>query len=276
MFLSRTARMMVKEFILLCLPLCQISGFHSLPHCYPNKKPIQESAVSVWHVHWDPAHSIHPQRSAAPGTCRLKSQEQPLVLNSSAFQSSILASCRKRRSYTPHPSSHTQRSRSLTCWWGACQKWDERDKSTPKSHTSFRNHWFYISCHSGSYRAVTAVSWKHTDTGSLTLGAVRIRYCSSSNPVLEVQARWRPCSWKSYVAFIDLFIYLFIFKLPSNTGWTFPSKAHAFPNHYTFCFPWAPAAAFLPRSQVHTGQKGGRSNLRTYSLLQTHKQLYNY
>lgn len=173
-----------------------------------------------------------------------------------------------------HPSSQQPHARQQITRWGACQKWDERDKSTPKSHTSFRNHWFYISCHSGSYRAVTGVSWKHT--GFLTLRAVRIWYCSTSNPVLDVQPRWRPCPWKSYVAFLDLFIYLFIFKLPRNMGWTFPSKAHAFPSHYTLCFPWAPAAAFLPRSQVYTGQKGGRSNLRTYSLLQTQEQLYNY
>lgn len=100
---------------------------------------------------------------------------------------SILASCRNRCRYIPQLSSHTQGSKPLTCWWGAFQNGDERDKSTPKSHTSFRNYWFYISCYLGSYTAVTVVSWKHTNTGFLTPGAVRIQYCSSSNPFLEVQ-----------------------------------------------------------------------------------------
>lgn len=96
---------------------------------------------------WEPVHSIHLWHLCGEIWCDRKGQRFSSALSWSSFQTSVLAFCWNRLRCIPHLSSPTQGSKPLTPWWGAFQNWVERDKSTPKPHTSFRSDWFCICCY---------------------------------------------------------------------------------------------------------------------------------
>lgn len=145
--------MAVKQLIppyLLCLHIWWISDFHSLSLCYLNTQKRASIVQRVdWVLCWDPAHNIHLRDLCGEIWCGRNMLTQrtgtffsfKLIIFPNLFIGFL------QKQVQIHSSSLSLGSKPLTPWWGVFQNWAERDKSTPKPHTSFRNYWFYICCY---------------------------------------------------------------------------------------------------------------------------------